>query len=205
MHTSSGVDNVDEFAETVVGRVYRYGKDVRPLTTRTVTLSYLTGGVRVDRWTITGGSFREATPAGVVLADRRFADRSGTTATGRAGAVLRVNDTVAVRAAGYTGFRLPTINELYRPFVVFPITTQANENLAFERLRGGEIGVDLRPARGVRLGVTAFDNRLGGPIANVTIGPNLRQRRNVRAIRARRRGDAGGTARRGLAERELRL
>lgn len=145
----------------------------------------LTGGVRVDRWTITGGSFREATPAGAMLADRRFADRSGTTATGRAGAVLRVNDSVAVRAAGYTGFRLPTLNELYRPFVVFPITTQANENLALERLRGGEIGVDLRPARGVRLGITVFDNRLGGAIANVTIGPNLRQRRNVRAIRAR--------------------
>jgi acyl-homoserine-lactone acylase len=45
MHTSSGVDNVDEFAETIVedehgGRSYRYGKELRPLTTRTVTMSY---------------------------------------------------------------------------------------------------------------------------------------------------------------------
>jgi acyl-homoserine-lactone acylase len=45
MHTSSGVDNVDEFAETVSiapdgTRSYRYGADLRPITTKTVTLSY---------------------------------------------------------------------------------------------------------------------------------------------------------------------
>ena len=42
MHTSSGVDSVDEFAETVVGsgsrRHYRYGKTLRPLTRRLVTI-----------------------------------------------------------------------------------------------------------------------------------------------------------------------
>jgi acyl-homoserine-lactone acylase len=45
MHTSSGVDNVDEFAETIVEdahghRSYRYGKKLRPVTTQTVTLSF---------------------------------------------------------------------------------------------------------------------------------------------------------------------
>jgi acyl-homoserine-lactone acylase len=45
MHTSSGVDNVDEFAETIVegphgSRSYRYGKKLRPVNTNTVTLSY---------------------------------------------------------------------------------------------------------------------------------------------------------------------
>jgi acyl-homoserine-lactone acylase len=39
MHTSSTVDNVDEFAETVVGRRYRYGTALRPLTTRAITIS----------------------------------------------------------------------------------------------------------------------------------------------------------------------
>lgn len=41
MHTSSGVDNVDEFAETVdPGKLrYRYGDRWRPITTRTVTLA----------------------------------------------------------------------------------------------------------------------------------------------------------------------
>ncbi|HEX5740168.1 MAG TPA: penicillin acylase family protein [Pilimelia sp.] len=49
MHTSSGADNVDEFAETVVpgpdgGHAYRYGDSLRPVTARDVTLSYRTAG-----------------------------------------------------------------------------------------------------------------------------------------------------------------
>jgi acyl-homoserine-lactone acylase len=47
MHTSSGVDNVDEFLETVVERggkyFYRYGGAELPLTMRTVTVPYRTG------------------------------------------------------------------------------------------------------------------------------------------------------------------
>ena len=44
MHTSSTVDNVDEFAERVTkrgdGYVYRYGTAERPVTSATVTLRY---------------------------------------------------------------------------------------------------------------------------------------------------------------------
>ena len=44
MHTSSGVDNVDRFAETIVrtgGRLaYRYGAKTRPVSTSSVTLAY---------------------------------------------------------------------------------------------------------------------------------------------------------------------
>ncbi len=44
MHTSSGVDNVDEFAETIVrgakGLSYRYGPALRPVASRRITLAY---------------------------------------------------------------------------------------------------------------------------------------------------------------------
>jgi acyl-homoserine-lactone acylase len=45
MHTSSGIDNVDEFAEAIVTRAdgalsYRYGSELRPVTVKTITLSY---------------------------------------------------------------------------------------------------------------------------------------------------------------------
>lgn len=147
----------------------------------------LTAGVRGDRWTITNGFYREANAAGVVTTDTRFADRDGFQATGRAGALFRASPAIALRAAGYTGFRLPTLNELYRPFVVFPITTQANAALGLEKLRGAEGGLDLTPLPGVSLGITAFYNRLEGAIANVTIAtaPITRQRQNVDAIVAR--------------------
>ena len=46
MHTSSGVDNIDEYLETVVrkgGRLYyRYGKEERPVTTTRITVPYKT-------------------------------------------------------------------------------------------------------------------------------------------------------------------
>ncbi len=40
MHTSSGIDNVDEFAETVADGKYQYGNEWRPITTQVVTLSF---------------------------------------------------------------------------------------------------------------------------------------------------------------------
>ena len=40
MHTSSGVDAVDEFRETIVGKSYRYGAALRPLVSKPVTLRY---------------------------------------------------------------------------------------------------------------------------------------------------------------------
>ena len=45
MHTSSGIDNVDEFAETVAdtpggGKTYRYGGADRPLRVKPITLAY---------------------------------------------------------------------------------------------------------------------------------------------------------------------
>jgi len=48
MHTSSGVDNIDEYLETIVrkdGRhFYRYGSEERPVTTSTIVVPYKTGG-----------------------------------------------------------------------------------------------------------------------------------------------------------------
>lgn len=145
----------------------------------------LTGGVRGDRWTLTNGFIRELSGAGATTKDNRFADRDGFEATGRVGALYHVTSAVALRAAGYTGFRLPTLNELYRPFQVFPILTQANENLGLEKLKGVEGGIDLTPAPGISIGLTGFYNRLDNAIANVTIGTNLRQRQNVDAIVAK--------------------
>ncbi|MGE3526540.1 MAG: penicillin acylase family protein, partial [Gemmatimonadales bacterium] len=47
MHTSSGVDNIDEFLETVTERdgryYYRHAGRVRPMTARTITVPYRTG------------------------------------------------------------------------------------------------------------------------------------------------------------------
>jgi outer membrane receptor protein involved in Fe transport len=143
----------------------------------------LTAGARADRWTIASGFFRETSASG--LREQRFPARSGWDTSLRAGAVLTAGGGVKLRGSAYSGLRLPTLNELYRPFVVFPVTTQANAGLGNERLRGFEAGIDLAPATGVSLALTAFDNRVHHAIANVTIAPDLRRRQNVRAVHAR--------------------
>jgi acyl-homoserine lactone acylase PvdQ len=56
MHTSSGVDNIDEFAETVSkrgdGYVYRHGSHELPVASRTITVPYRTA-VGMERRTFT--------------------------------------------------------------------------------------------------------------------------------------------------------
>ncbi|HEX7873205.1 MAG TPA: TonB-dependent receptor [Sphingobium sp.] len=144
----------------------------------------LTAGGRIDRWTIRSASLQSLTVATGVETTTIYPDRSGWEAGGRAGALWKPTSLIALRAAAYTGFRLPTLNELYRGFTVFPVVTNANPNLKPERLRGAEVGLDLTPARGVSFSITAFDNRLDDAIANVTTAVNVRTRQNVSAIEA---------------------
>ncbi|MGE0775502.1 MAG: TonB-dependent receptor, partial [Sphingomonadaceae bacterium] len=124
-------------------------------------------------------------PAGTVTSDVNFADRSDWEFSGRGGAVIHLSDMVLLRAAAYTGFRLPTLNELYRPFTVFPVRTEANDALAPEKLKGVEAGLDVSILGLIKFGITGFYNRLDNAIANVTIDTNLRQRRNVNAVIAK--------------------
>jgi outer membrane receptor protein involved in Fe transport len=145
----------------------------------------LTGGARADRYTIADGFFVARAASGLTVSDFNYPDRSGWEGSYRGGAVVRMGEGLRLRAAAYTGLRLPTLNELYRPFTVFPVVTQANAALKNERLEGYEAGADFAPLPGFELSLTAFDNRVKQAIANVTIGPNLRQRQNIDAISAR--------------------
>ena len=144
----------------------------------------LTAGIRADKTSISGGFFRESDPAGVVVFENRFEDRSDWTVTGRGGILFTASDALSLRAAAYSGLRLPTLNELYRPFVVFPVVTSANAALENEKLVGYEAGIDWTPADGVEFSLTAFDNRVENAIANVTLTPTDRQRQNLPAIDA---------------------
>lgn len=161
----------------------------------------LTGGARLDRWRIADGSLVERTLAtGALITDSAFPDRGGWEPTARAGLAWRALPMLTLRAAAYLGWRLPTLNELYRPFRVGPDATAANAALTPERLEGVEAGLDLHPSPAARLGITLFANRLRNAIANVTLGQGpgafpgvgfvaaggaFRMRENVDAIASR--------------------
>jgi outer membrane receptor protein involved in Fe transport len=126
---------------------------------------------RIDWWQIKDGRLLESVLAtGAPLASSRFADRSGQELTGRAGLALKATSWLTLRGAGYRGWRLPTLNELYRPFRVGPDATAANAALRPERVTGADLGLTLAPARGVAITVTGFWNRMDDTIANVTQG-----------------------------------
>jgi outer membrane receptor protein involved in Fe transport len=147
--TSGGV-----FAETTA--------DLRKLT--------LSGGGRIDRWRVEGGRLLERQIAtGAVLRNDQYRDRSGWRPTARAGAVVDAGEGLSLRSAAYLGWRLPTLNELFRPFRAGADATAANPLLKPERLRGAEVGANYS-RKGVTLGLTVFDNRLSDAIANVTLG-----------------------------------
>lgn len=155
----------------------------------------LTLAGRLDRWRIDGGFLTEnILSTGAVLTDARYPARAGWRPTARAGASVPVSHLLTLRAAAYLGWRLPTLNELFRPFRAGPDATAANPLLRPERLSGAEVGAHVGKGR-FTLDATAFANRLSDPIVNVTLasGPGLfpgvgfvsaagkyRQRRNAR-------------------------
>ncbi|MDF7776695.1 TonB-dependent receptor [Sphingomonas sp. AOB5] len=161
----------------------------------------LSAGGRIDRWRIAGGHLLETPLAGgAAFTDTSFANRSGWEATGRIGAAFEAAPGITLRSTAYRGWRLPTLNELYRPFRVGADATAANPLLAPERLTGAELGVRLRPIDVLDFGITGYWSRIDGAIANVTLanGPGnfpgvgfvsaagvYRQRRNLDAVDAR--------------------
>jgi len=160
----------------------------------------LTGGARLDGWT-TGGGHRIETDraSGHVTFQDHPDDRSGTVLSGRVGVRRDLTDGLYLRAAAYSGFRPPTLNELYRPFRVGNDITEANAALKPERLYGVEGGFGGSEGR-LTWEVTGFYNRLKDAVTNVTVGAGpgtvagfpgagfipaggvLRQRRNAGAI-----------------------
>lgn len=155
----------------------------------------ITLGVRADYWSQTNGIRREIDLADdSVLVDRSFAGRDGVTVNGRAGFRTQISDTTDIRSTVYTGFRVPTLNELYRPFRVGNDITEANEALLNERMVGAEAAV-IWSLGNASAQATVFRNDLLDPVLNTTItttpgfnaefgvfipgGGSLRQRRNV--------------------------
>ena len=156
--------------------------------------------MRADYWEQRAGHRRETDRAtGAMLRDDRYANRDGWELSPAAGLVWQPAGGPRLRAAAYEAFRVPTLNELYRPFRVGSAITEANEALVPERLRGLEAGVEWR--RGVlEFNATAFLNRLEHAITNATVarGPGnipgfgfvpaggvARRRTNLEKVRVR--------------------
>ena len=153
----------------------------------------LTLGVRGDYWATSQGHLLEAVLAsGAITNLQDYQGRDGLVPTARGGVRRNFNDGEYLRVAGYVGFRVPTLNELYRPFRVGNDVTQANAALRPEKLYGAEIGWGGASDQ-LSWDATLFFNQLHNAIANVTVGQvfcgpvpcgTLRQRQNAGDVNA---------------------
>ena len=140
---------------------------------------------RVDHWrNYNGRNLETMVPSGQPTPNSRtLPDRDDTVFSPRVAALYHVTDTVTAWGSYGAGFRAPTLNELYRQFRVGAVLTLPNDQLGPERLKGGELGLSLAPARNVTFRTTWFDNRVENPVSNVTIATNTMQRQNLGSTR----------------------
>lgn len=150
---------------------------------------------RVDRYRTYNGSRLETDLAdGSELRNDDIPNQGDFQFSGRLGLRHEISPAVDLKAAAYRSWRLPTINEFYRPFRVVNDITEANANLVPEKLYGLEIGLTYEPLNTVRGSVTYYRNWLEDGVGNVTVafGPGffplggfvpaggvLRQRANI--------------------------
>ena len=148
----------------------------------------ITVSARVDHWRNYDGHNLENTVSnGLPTANNKASipERSDTVVSPRAAALYHVTDRVSLWGAANSGFRAPTLTELYRQFSVGAVTTRPNDQLGPERLVGGEAGVNVAPARYVTARFTWFDNRVSDPVSNVTLNPTTAQKQNLGETRIR--------------------
>lgn len=126
---------------------------------------------RVDHYVNDEGSRRETDLAtGASTLNEKFDSQDGWEPNGRVGGTQQLGTEKArLRGSFYTGYRVPTLNELYRPFRVGNDITEANAALRPERLYGVDLGVEAEPAKTIHLSVGGFYNELHDPVANVTV------------------------------------
>ncbi len=147
----------------------------------------LVGGVRFDSWQNTRGLVSTLGLASGLTGTTAFPDRSETAYSPQAALLYYANDQVSVYASASSGFRFPTLNELYRSFRVGNVNTLANADLRAERATNAEGGVNYK-RRSFSLRSSVFWTKIDRAVSNVTISttPTLitRQRRNVGATRS---------------------
>jgi outer membrane receptor protein involved in Fe transport len=153
----------------------------------------IVGSLRGDYWRSYDGFRRDTPPPAGVPARQTFSDVDYVIPSPRLAVLFHATPSTDFEGSVYQGFRVPTLNELYRVFRVRNDVTVANEHMRPERLTGGELTARQRWAP-FDVRVTGFWNEVSDQILNVTqsrllpdcpAGTTCRQRQNVELTRIR--------------------
>jgi len=126
-------------------------------------------GARVDYWRNDDGHQRKSSLiTGALLQDSEYAAMNGEEFSPNAGLVWQPCPWGRARMDVYHAFRVPTLNEDYRPYRVGNVITVANPALARETIDGAETGLDFGPAQ-TGVSITGFYDELYHAVSNVNL------------------------------------
>jgi len=158
-------------------------------------------GLRVDAtWLRDGQRIEIDTTTNTMLRTDNFDTQTDVLPGGEVSLIWQANPAWRVHGRGYTGYRMPSLNEYFRPFRVGNDITEANPELANETLLGVDIGIRFEPISGQFVGLTLFRNWINDAVGNISVagtsggfiapcgfvptGGSCRQRGNIAGIDA---------------------
>jgi outer membrane receptor protein involved in Fe transport len=126
-------------------------------------------GGRVDYWCNDEGHQRKSSLiTGASLQDSHYAAMTGEEFSPNAGLVWQPCPWGRARMDVYHAFRVPTLNEYYRPYRVGNVITAANPALARETIDGAETGFDFGGEQ-AGASLTGFYDELYHSVSNVNL------------------------------------
>ncbi len=126
--------------------------------------------VRLDRWELSDGRRNETSlSTGAPLRADVQDDRDGIEPSASIESSHQLNADLLARISAGTAFRLPTLNELHRPFRVRNDIVEANPGLDPERFFSISGGLDWKPVDAVTVNATVFQHWIKDAIANVPV------------------------------------
>ncbi len=125
---------------------------------------------RMDFWQLTDGRRKETSlTSGAGLRSDTYGDRDGIEPSASIELTRKLRDGLEGRVSLGSAFRLPTLNELYRPFRVRNDIVEANPELDPERFVSLAGGLDWKPADCLDLSASVFHHWISDAIANVPV------------------------------------
>jgi len=129
----------------------------------------LTLGARLDGWHEDDGHlFNRTISSGALVTASQYPNQEGTEFSPSAGLVWTPAPAWRLRAAAQQAFRVPTLNELYRPYQQGSTVVVANPALQTEHATTGELGADWTHGP-FTLGATGFWTEVRDEVDNVTL------------------------------------
>lgn len=133
-------------------------------------LTTVSVGARMDAWWLSDGRRLETSlSTGATLREDHQDDRDGIDPSASIELTRQLRNDLEARVSAGTAFRLPTLNELHRPFRVRNDIVEANPELDPERFISIEAGLEWKPREDITFGAALFHYWISDAIANVPV------------------------------------